>query len=136
MVVKVQKEFAELRILLAEDIHINAFLAKTVLEKARHRVDVAQSGAEVLELLQAGEYDLILMDIEMPVMDGIQATRQIRNGGAGEQKRRIPIIAMTAHVLADVREACLEAGMNGFITKPIEISGLNAEISNVLQIWA
>jgi signal transduction histidine kinase/DNA-binding response OmpR family regulator len=107
-----------LRILLAEDNAVNQMVACGILEHIGHTVEIAQNGSEVLPMLAAGDFDLVLMDIQMPVMDGFQATAAIRekekiSGG------HIPIFAMTAHAMAGYRERCLAAGMDNYVTKPI-----------------
>jgi PAS domain S-box-containing protein len=107
-----------LRILLAEDNRVNQVLAVRLLEKRGHKVEVAGNGEEALEALDRQEFDLVLMDVQMPEMDGLQATvairkREMRSG------RHIPIIAMTAHAMAGDKERCLDAGMDDYITKPI-----------------
>jgi PAS domain S-box-containing protein len=108
-----------LRLLLAEDNPDNVKVARYLLETDGHRLDVAGNGADALALLARGEYDLVLMDLEMPDMDGLEACRRIRSGAAGEDKRDVPVIAMTAHALEGIREKCDEAGMNGYVSKPI-----------------
>ena len=120
------------RILVAEDNITNQLVAVKVLERLGHRVDVAANGLEAVEAVRIRPYDLILMDCQMPEMDGIEATRRIRAGEAGEAKRRIPIIAMTARAMIGDREACLQAGMDGYLPKPIELAPLTKEISRWL----
>ncbi|MCB2187074.1 MAG: response regulator [Deltaproteobacteria bacterium] len=110
---------APLHVLLAEDNLINQKLAVTILEKRGHRVTVAENGQIALDALATGDFDLLLMDVQMPVMDGLEATRRIRRqekGGA----RRLPIVAMTAHSSRGDRERCLEAGMDAYLAKPVE----------------
>jgi len=106
-----------LRVLLAEDNKVNQLLAVSLLTKVGHRVDVAGNGLEALAGLKARPYDLVLMDMQMPEMDGLRATREIRAlaGRASE----VPIIAMTANALKGDRERCIAAGMNDYISKPI-----------------
>jgi two-component system sensor histidine kinase/response regulator len=105
------------RVLLVEDNANNREVALDFLAAARIEVDVAANGAEALQMLQEAHYDLVLMDIQMPVMDGLSATRQLRQmEGMGQ----LPVIAMTAHAMAGDREQSLEAGMNDHITKPID----------------
>ena len=106
------------RVLLAEDNEINTLLAQTVMEEAGYTVDCAVNGAEAVEAVRQCAYDLILMDMQMPVMDGLQATRTIRDlpSPAGAT----PIIAMTANAMRKDQDACLGAGMNDFISKPID----------------
>jgi len=105
-----------LQILLVEDDVVNLTMAKRMLEKMGHAVICARNGAEALDCLHAPGVDLVLMDIQMPEMDGIEATRQIRKKGFTD----IPIVAMTANAMKGDREKCLEAGMNDYISKPIK----------------
>lgn len=107
-----------LRILLAEDGFVNREVALGFLEMGGHHVETAENGLEALNLLALRSFDVVLMDVEMPEMDGMEATRAIRRREAGGVSR-IPIIAMTAHAVQGYRERCLEAGMDGYITKPI-----------------
>ena len=123
----------ELKILLAEDDEINIRLAVTLLKKLGDNVTVARNGLEVIEKLKNNSFDLILMDIEMPEMDGIEATIQIRSGRCGHGKSNTPIIAMTAHAVSDVKQKGLEAGMNDYITKPIDITQINEKILAVVN---
>lgn len=122
------------RILLAEDNEINQLVACDMLDGAGFEVDVAENGKVALHRVEARcaelrPYDLVLMDIQMPVMDGITATRLIRETHDAD---RLPIVAMTANAMSADRERCLAAGMNGFVTKPIEASELwDAILSNV-----
>jgi CheY-like chemotaxis protein len=107
-----------LKILLAEDNRVNQVLAVRLLEKRGHEVTVAKNGVEALEALNQREFDLVLMDVQMPEMDGFEATAAIRKR---ERKtgKHITIIAMTAHAMAGDRERCLQAGMDDYLTKPI-----------------
>jgi len=107
-----------LRILLAEDNRVNQVLAVRLLEKRGHEVAVAGNGEEALEALDKQAFDLVLMDIQMPEMDGLQATAAIRKGEMKSGKH-IPIVAMTAHAMVGDKERCLEAGMDDYIAKPI-----------------
>jgi PAS domain S-box-containing protein len=113
-----------LRILLAEDNPVNRKLASTVLKKNGHTVVVAENGREALERLEESGFDLILMDIEMPEMDGIQTTREIRRR-ENDGNVHIPIIALTAHAMKSDLERFLEQGMDGYITKPIDTPRFN-----------
>jgi len=106
------------RILLVEDGLVNQRLAATVLEKAGHMVTVASNGREALEAVAARTFDLVLMDVQMPVMDGLAATRVIRDQEQGTG-RRLPIIALTSQSFDEDRDQCLEAGMDNYIAKPI-----------------
>jgi len=120
-----------LRILLAEDSQINQLLAVTLLEKRKHRVTVAADGEQVLEALRHASFDLILMDVQMPKMDGLQATARIRQQEA-QRGGHIPIIAMTANTMQGDRERCLEAGMDGYIPKPLQREQLHRTIEVIL----
>ena len=119
------------RILLAEDNITNQLVAVKILEKLGHRVDVAANGLETIEALRNIPYDLILMDCQMPEMDGYEATGRIRSGDAGRDHRSIPIIAMTARAMQGDREKCLEAGMDDYLPKPVSASAL----IDVLDKW-
>ncbi len=114
---------SRLRVLLVEDNPVNRKLALRTLEKSGHAVAAAENGEAALEALQRGRFDLVLMDVQMPKMDGIEATRIIRereNSVGGH----IPIIALTAHAMAGDRERCLQAGMDGYLIKPIRPASL------------
>ena len=116
-----------LRVLVAEDNHVNQMLVTTILAKAGLRCDVAGNGLEAVQAVRQRSYDAILMDMQMPEMDGLEATRRIRDlGGAGLS---IPIIAMTANAMQDDRRRCLEAGMNDFVPKPIDADELIRKIA-------
>jgi len=117
----------QLRILLAEDNRVNQMLAVALLAKKGHHVDVAINGKEAVQQLEAGEYDLVLMDVQMPEMDGLEATRVIREAEQGTE-RHIPIVAMTAHAMKGDRERCLEAGMDDYVSKPIDPAELYAAL--------
>ncbi|GGF09439.1 hypothetical protein GCM10011611_13660 [Aliidongia dinghuensis] len=106
------------RILLVEDNSINQKVACAFLERAGHRVDVATQGAHALERIAAEDYDIVLMDIQMPVMDGLEATRLIR--ARTDAKANLPIVAMTANAMEGAREEYLAAGMDDYLSKPIE----------------
>ncbi len=119
------------RILLAEDNAINQKVARRIIEKLGHHVDAVADGREALAAIEQRPYDLILMDVQMPVMDGIEATIRIR--ALEKNKRgRIPIIAMTAHALAGDKERCLAAGMDDYIAKPIHPDHLAGLIARQL----
>ncbi|HEX4130746.1 MAG TPA: ATP-binding protein [Pirellulales bacterium] len=108
-----------LRVLVAEDVPANQKLVRMILQKRGHEIDVAENGKQALEMVRAGRYDAVLMDVQMPVVDGLQATAAIR----AEQARdvhRLPIIAMTAHAMRGDRERCLAAGMDAYVAKPVD----------------
>jgi signal transduction histidine kinase/CheY-like chemotaxis protein len=119
-----------LRILLVEDNATNQLLAVTLLEKAGHKVRTAQNGKEALAELASRRFDVVLMDVQMPEMDGFEATARIREqeGANGEH---VPIVAMTAHAMKGDRERCLAAGMDGYLTKPVHSSSLHRAIELV-----
>ncbi len=123
---------ASLRILLAEDNAVNQKLAKRLLEKQGHEVEVASNGREAVELWRAQKFDLILMDVQMPEIGGMEATQMIREVEA-QTGGHIPIIALTAHAMKGDQEKCLQAGMDGYATKPIKRDELFAEIARVLN---
>ena len=108
-----------LRILLAEDNVVNQKLAMRLLEKRGHSVTIAATGLEALEALDRGAFDLVLMDVQMPDMDGLEATQIIRRREQGTD-RRLPVIAMTARAMKGDRESCLDSGMDGYLAKPIQ----------------
>ncbi len=116
-----------LRVLVAEDNPINQKVATSMLHKIGCDADVAGNGQEALDLLRAQSYDMVLMDCQMPMMDGFEATTAIRSGETGGT--RVPIVAMTAHAMPSDRERCLAAGMNDFLTKPISVEQLRAMIA-------
>ena len=122
---------AHLRILLAEDEPMNQLLAKTILEEKGFRITTVENGQSALAAWAQGTFDAILMDVQMPLMDGFETTRTIR---AREQETggHIPIIAMTAHAMKGDRENCLAAGMDGYITKPVDPNRLFAELEQIV----
>jgi CheY-like chemotaxis protein/two-component sensor histidine kinase len=119
------------RILIAEDNSTNREVALGMLKKLGLRADAVGDGAEALIALESIPYDLVLMDMRMPVMDGLEATRQIRNPRSAVLNHDIPIIALTANAMQSDREACLAAGMNGFVPKPI----VKAALRDALCRW-
>ncbi|MFW5640392.1 MAG: response regulator, partial [Thermodesulfobacteriota bacterium] len=122
-----------IRILLAEDNIVNQQVALGILKNLGLHGEVAADGAEVLKALRSNPYDVILMDVQMPEMDGIQTTRAIREGRAGDTAKAIHIIAMTAHAMQGDREICMEAGMNDYIPKPVEPLALADAVNRWLK---
>jgi PAS domain S-box-containing protein len=112
------------RILLAEDDPVSAMACMTMLGKHGADATHVQDGRQALETLGKAHFDLVLMDVQMPLVDGVEATRAIRAGQAGEAARDIPIIAMTAYAMAGDRERFLDAGMNAYLAKPLDIADL------------
>src|SRR5208283_3255045 len=117
-----------LRILLVEDNAINQLLAMRMLEKHGYAVTLANNGKEALAALERASFDVILMDIQMPEMDGFEATAAIRQREKGTPGPHQIVIAMTAHAIAGDRERCLWAGMDGYVSKPFRIADLLKEI--------
>jgi CheY-like chemotaxis protein len=122
-----------LRILVTEDNPVNQLLAVRVLQKAGHTTAVADNGQEALRALEFETFDLILMDVQMPVMDGFQATVRIRQLEQGTG-RHLPIVAMTAHAMKGDRERCFEAGMDGYVAKPLQTNELFAALAAATAI--
>ena len=121
-----------LRILVAEDNAVNQRVIQRLLEKAGHKVEIAENGAEAVKKWEAHNYDLILMDIQMPEMDGYEATQEIRSREVNSGKRT-PIIGLSANALKGHREKGIAAGLDGYVTKPIRIPELAREIEAVLK---
>jgi len=118
-----------LRILLAEDNKINQQLVTMMLRKADHQVDVADNGELAVEAVRVGNYDVVLMDVQMPVLDGVQATQRIR--ALPSPKDAVPIIALTAHAMAGAKEEYLAAGMDDYLSKPLGDVALFAKLNEV-----
>jgi PAS domain S-box-containing protein len=117
-----------LRVLLAEDNEENVKVVTTFLRRLGHAWEVAHDGREVLDRLAGESFDLVLMDLEMPCMGGLEAASRIRAGEAGEAARKVPILALTAHAVSGFREQCREAGMDGFLAKPMSFRELAASL--------
>ena len=122
-----------LRVLIAEDEEVSLLAGQKTLTRLGHEVVIAKDGQAVLNLLLKKDIHLILMDIQMPVMDGVEATKAIRAGEAGVDKAAIPIIAMTGYAMVGDKEKFLAAGMDDYISKPVDMAELNAVIRRVMK---
>ncbi|MEM7660343.1 MAG: response regulator, partial [Bacteroidota bacterium] len=110
-----------LKVLLAEDIRMNQFLVERMCKRRQIKLTVANNGQEAIDILQEQTFDLVLMDMHMPVMDGLNATQIIRSSPSPILHPNIPIVGLTADAFADTKEALLQAGMNDFLPKPINM---------------
>jgi len=119
------------RILVAEDNQINQKVAAVMLKKLGYEADVVSNGALAVEALKTNSYDLILMDCQMPEMDGFQATAEIRNNPELDDFKKIPIVAVTANAMIGDKAACLAAGMDDYISKPFR----RDELDQVIKKW-
>ena len=119
----------DLTILLAEDDRVSRLAAQRIMERGGCSVTSVENGVQALDALRKGHFDLVVMDIQMPEMDGMEATRAIRAGDAGSANTDIPVIALTAYAMDDDRKNFTRAGMNGYIAKPIDIQAMLAELS-------
>ena len=118
------------RVLVVEDDNINQLVTGMLLKKIGVEYDFAENGAIAIDCIKNQSYDLILMDIQMPIMDGIQATQRIREY---DDYKTLPIIAMSAGVMLEEKQACTLAGMNGFVSKPTNIDQLTREMLRLLR---
>jgi len=124
------EDITGMNVLLVEDNVVNQTVAKAILKKLSVNVVTANNGQEALDMLaDNSDIDTVLMDCQMPVMDGYESTRNIRAGNAGEQNKDIAIIALTANALVGDRERCLEAGMNDHLAKPITIEAVKQKLT-------
>ncbi|MDP3428659.1 MAG: ATP-binding protein, partial [Humidesulfovibrio sp.] len=124
---------APLALLLVEDEEISRLSARLTLEQMGHRVVTASNGADALAALRKGVFDGVLMDVQMDVMDGVEATRQIRSGGSGVLNAQVPIIAMTAYAMAGDRERFLDVGMDDYIPKPVQVAELKKALGRIAE---
>ena len=122
-----------LRILVAEDNTTSQLIAKKTLEKAGHTVQIAGTGLEAIRLLKEGAFDMVLMDVEMPEMNGLEATRLIRKTEQ-ESGQHIPVLAMTAYAMKEDRQRCLEAGMDAYLSKPVNLDELHKIIRDFSSV--
>jgi len=127
---KLLSKFPGKRVLVADDYFVNQEVTQDILELMEFEVEVAENGKEAFEKHQASKFDLILMDIQMPEMDGFEATKAIRS--EENQEKHTPIIALTANALTGDREKCIDAGMDDYITKPIEADKLEEILQKYL----
>ncbi len=118
--------------LLVEDDLINQEVSESLLRKFGLEVDIASNGAEALKILEQKKYDIILMDCMMPVMDGYEATRKLRSGAAGDLNKDTKVLALTANAMEGAASECLLAGMNDYMSKPIEPAILNKKLANLI----
>jgi len=121
-----------LQILVAEDNTVNQLLLIRLLEKRGHRTRLAGNGRDALAVMAENDYDLVLMDVQMPIMDGLEATRALRETVKDRLKRQ-PVVALTAHAMKGDKEQCLAAGMDGYLTKPIRASELDAILQTYID---
>ena len=123
---------SELKILLAEDNLVNQKLALGILAKLGHRVTVANNGKEALEMISESTFDVVLMDVQMPEMDGLAATRELRRRESASGSH-LPVVAMTAHAMKGDRENCLAAGMDDYLSKPIRLKDVANKLTELFQ---
>ncbi len=128
----VQENCRPRQILIAEDNLINQRLIQHILEKHGHHIKLVSNGEECLATLERRRFDLILMDVQMPVMDGLQAASLIREREVEQNAPRLPIVALTAHALKEDRERCLESGMDDYLAKPI----VPSDLLRIIDKWA
>ena len=121
-------------ILLVEDNLTNQLVAKSIARKLGYQIEIANNGQEAIDILSADPYDLVLMDIQMPILDGYQTTAVIRDPSSSVQNHKIPIVAMTAHAMQGDRDKCLDAGMDDYLTKPIRPQELSDSLSRWLPV--
>jgi CheY-like chemotaxis protein len=122
-----------MRVLIAEDNVVNQRVSTHLLRKLGAHVRCVGNGVEALMALRDETYDVVLMDCQMPEMDGYEATRRIREGGQGMVNSAIPIIALTAHALGSDRDKCIAAGMNDYLSKPIDAARLQAALTRAVN---
>jgi len=128
---KIALDSVAYRVLVAEDNLINQDVVKTILEKNGHQVEVVGTGIKVLEKLKTSQYDLVLMDVQMPEMDGMTATAEIRKGLEGTKNPDIPIVALTANAMQGNQQQYLKAGMNDYLSKPVD----QKELLSKVKLW-
>ena len=129
-----KKPFKMLSILLAEDNEINQKIIQYSLTNAGYKVDIANNGQEAIDMYHAGNYDLVLMDVQMPILDGFEATAHIRKVESAtlNGSKRVPIVALTANAMKGDREKCLDAGMDEYLSKPFTPNDLISIIRSIV----
>lgn len=120
-------------VLVVEDNKINRMVAKQMLKRAGIEALEAESGTLALEALREQRFDLVLMDVQMPEMDGLETARLIREGGGGEENRRVPIIAVTAYASPEDETACYDAGMDAYLSKPLNMESFLSSVREVIR---
>lgn len=120
-----------LRVLVVDDVEVNAEIACAFLDQVGFHTSTAANGSEAVEAVRSGGFDAVLMDIEMPVMNGLKATLEIRSAATDESARSVPIVALTAYASRDDMAACLDAGMNAYLTKPIDKASLFDALAHI-----
>lgn len=123
--------FQDIKILIVEDNIINQKVLRIILDKAGCAYDVAEDGYQAIHKYQVGQYDLVLMDCQMPNLDGLQASEQIRHHESETRRERCPIVAMTANAMKGDKERCLSVGMDDFLAKPFK----TADLIRIIQTW-
>ncbi|AMK10895.1 hypothetical protein AWY79_07125 [Pseudodesulfovibrio indicus] len=120
-----------LRVLVVEDDAVSRSAVRRIIKALGHEVEDSSDGRDALDVLKEKPFDLIVMDVQMPVMDGVEATRRIREGEAGECNKRIPIFAMTAHAMVGDKERFIDAGMDDYLAKPVDVDYLRSALGRV-----
>jgi CheY-like chemotaxis protein len=124
-----------LRVLVAEDNAVNQRLASAMLARLGHDAVIVDDGAEAVEAVARGRFDVVFMDVQMPTMSGFDATAAIREAERGTGLR-VPIVAMTAHAMSGDRELCLEAGMDDYVTKPVSLATIERTLQRFVATTA
>ena len=120
-------------VLVVEDNRVNRMVARQIRKRGDIDTEEAEGGLPALEQLRESEFDLVLMDVQMPGMDGLEAARAIRRGDAGERNRSIPIVALTAYASPEDEAACYDAGMDDYLSKPLNISTFLETVRQIIE---
>jgi len=128
----VERDLSGIRILIAEDEPINQIVTMSIIRKSGYQADLARNGSEALKMLEENDYTLVLMDCMMPEMNGYEATAAIRDPASKARNHNIPVIALTARAMREDQEQCLAAGMDDFLSKPLEV----AELVAMIEKWS